>query len=185
MLVLALDVATVVGWAVYDTDRPPSAIISGSFRVIGETPFLRVRDMRSKLPPIIKEHRPDFAVIEAPMEVAPRFAKKGKADLLGGEEGGETTINSKTIAVLNRYAGAAAMAVMGQNVPCAEVAARTWQTIIPSQIVGKPKQRAKAYCDMLKIVSPNMDSRDACVMAIWAAGHCQELKMIERQRAAA
>lgn len=182
MLILGLDVATVTGWAVYNTSTAPSAILSGSFRLIGETPLAKVRMMRSKLPELLRQHKPDFAAIEAPMEVAPRF-KRATTGLLGqGEE--ETTINSKTIAVLNRFAGAAEMAVLGHNVPCVEVAARTWQTIIPAHIQGKPKERARAYCDMLKIVSPNMDSRDACIIAIWAAGRCQELKMLERARAA-
>lgn len=183
MIILGLDIATTTGWAVYDTDKTPSAIISGSFKLQGDTPFERVRYMRSHLPKLIKEHRPDFAAIEAPLEIAPRF-KKAKTDLLGSEEQ-ETTINSKTIAILNRYAGAAEMAVMGNNIPCVEVRAQTWQTIIPKNIKGKPKQRAKAFCDMLKIVSPNMDSRDACVIAMWAKGHCQELKLMQRAGQAA
>jgi len=182
MLILGLDVATITGWSVFDTDRPPSAIISGSFKLQGGSPFERVRYMRSHLPKIIKEHRPDFAAIEAPLEIAPRFTKK-HTDLLG-QEVQETTINSKTIAILNRYVGAAEMAVMGNNIPCIEVRAQTWQTIIPKTITGKPKQRAQQFCDMLKIASPNMDSRDACIIAYWAAGHCQELKLLERARAA-
>ncbi|MCV0371647.1 hypothetical protein [Filomicrobium sp.] len=182
-LILGLDIATTTGWAIYDTDKTPSAIVSGSFRLQGATPFERVRYMRSHLPRLIKEHRPSFAAIEAPMEIAPRFTR-AKKDMLGEQEQ-ETTINSKTIAVLNRYAGAAEMAVMGNNIPCVEVAARTWQTIIPKHIKGKPKQRAKAFCDMHRIVSPNMDSRDACIIAMWAAGHCQELKLMRRTGRAA
>lgn len=183
MKIMGLDIATNVGWALYNTDSTPSAIVSGSFRLQGDTPFERVRFMRSQLPRLIKEHRPDFVAIEAPMEIAPRF-KKTKSDLLGEQEQ-ETTINSKTIAVLNRYAGAAEMAVMGNNIPCVEVRPQTWQTIIPKTIKGKPKQRAKAFCDMHRIVSPNMDSRDACVIAMWAAGHCQELKLMQRTGQAA
>lgn len=183
MKVLGLDVATVTGWAVYDLDRPPSAIVSGSIRMEGDTAFDKVACLRHRLPKIIKEHRPDFAAVESPMEFAPSF-KKVKRTLLGEEEQ-TSTINSKTIAVLNRLAGAAEMAVLGQNVPCVSVAARTWQAIIPGHITGKPKQRAKAYCDMLRIVSPNMDSRDACVIALWAAGHAQEFKMIKMAREAA
>jgi Holliday junction resolvasome RuvABC endonuclease subunit len=182
MLILGLDVATVTGWAVYDTDRPPSAIVSGSIKLLGDTAFDRVCYMRKTLPRLIKEHRPDFSAIESPMEFAPAFKKKSKT--MFGEEDQGTTINSKTIAVLNRYAGAAEMAVLGQNIPCVSVAAKTWQAIIPSQFKGKPKQRASAYCDMLKIVSPNIDSRDACIIAIWAAGHAQEFKLLQRERAA-
>lgn len=183
MIILGLDIATTTGWAVFDTDRPPSSIISGSFKLQGDSPFERVRYMRSHLPKLIKEHRPDFAAIEAPLEIAPRFTKK-RTDLLGQEEQ-ETTINSKTIAILNRYVGAAEMAVMGNNIPCIEVRAQTWQTVIPRHVKGAPKQRAKAYCDMLRIDSPNMDSRDACIIALWAAGHAQELKLMQRARAAA
>lgn len=181
-LILGLDVATVTGWALYDTDKGVSAIESGSIRLVGSDAFERVVDMRHKLPRLIRERKPDFAAIEEPLKIAPRF-KKVRRDMLGQEETGETTINSKTIADLNEYAGAATMAVLGQNVPCIRVRPQTWQTIIPKSIIGKPKQRAKAYCEMLKIVSPNMDSRDACIIAIWAAGHCQELKLMARAAA--
>lgn len=181
MLVLGLDVATTTGWALYDTDKGVSAIESGSIKLMGSDAFDRVVDMRHKLPRLIRERKPDFAAIEAPLEFAPQFKKKKKS-LLGEDEEG-TTINSKTISMLGRLAGAATMAVLGQNVPCIEVRSQTWQTIIPKNIAGKPKQRARAYCEMLKIVSPNMDSRDACIIAIWAAGHCQELKLMARAAA--
>jgi Holliday junction resolvasome RuvABC endonuclease subunit len=158
-------------------------MLSGSIKLVGASAFEKVVDMRHKLPRLVREHRPDFAAVEAPLEFAPQFKKMTKT-IFGEEEETSTTINSKTIALLNRLSGAAIMAVIGQNVPCVEVRPQTWQTIIPGELRGKPKQRAKAYCDMLRIVSPNMDSRDACVIALWAAGHCQELKMIERARAA-
>lgn len=184
-LILALDIASTTGWALYDTDLPPSAMQSGSMKFLGQSAHEKVADMRRKLPRLIKEHRPDFVVYEAPLEVAPRFVKKGKTNLLGDADEVETTINSRTISMLGRLAGAGEMAVLGQNIPCAEVRAQTWQTVIPRTIAGKPKQRAKAYCDMLRIVSPNMDSRDACVIALWAAGHCQELRMLQRAKEAA
>lgn len=182
MKVMGIDVATNTGWAVYDLDQTPSGIVSGSIKLQGASAFDKVCHLRRTIPRLLKEHRPDFAAIEAPMEFAPAFKKKSKT--MYGEEEQGTTINSKVIAVLNRYAGATEMAVLGQNIPCVSVAARTWQTIIPSQITGKPKQRASAYCDMLKIVSPNIDSRDACIIAIWAAGHAQEFKLLQRERAA-
>jgi Holliday junction resolvasome RuvABC endonuclease subunit len=183
VIILALDVASTIGWAVHDTNRAPSAMQSGSIKLVGDGAFEKVIDMRRKLPRLIRQQCPDFAAVEAPLEFAPQF-KKARKTIFGEDEEVSTTINSKTIAMLNRLSGAAIMAVIGQNVPCAEVRPQTWQTVIPDQFRGKPKQRAKAYCDMLRIVSPNMDSRDACVIAIWAAGHCQELKMLERARAA-
>lgn len=178
MKILSLDVASKLGWAVYDVDKTPSAILSGSIKLEGDGSFEKAHDMRRKLPKLIRDHRPDFVVMEAPLEFAPQF-KKTRQTLLGEEEI-TSTINSKTIAMLNRLAGAAQMAVQGQNVPCIEVRPQTWQSVIPRSITGKPKQRVQAFCEMLRIVSPNMDSRDACVIAYWAAGHCQELKLMSR-----
>ncbi|TWG90343.1 Holliday junction resolvasome RuvABC endonuclease subunit [Mesorhizobium sp. J18] len=183
MIILGLDVATKLGWAVYDTSKTPSSIISGSIKLEGDNAFEKAQDMRRKLPKLIREHQPDFAAMEAPLEFAPQF-KKMQRTLLGEEET-TSTINSKTIAMLNRLAGAAQMAVQGQNVRCIEVRPQTWQTIIPKTITGKPKQRAQQFCDMLKIVSPNMDARDAAIIAYWAAGHCQELRLLQRAREAA
>lgn len=178
MKILSLDVASKLGWALFDVDKTASGIVSGSIKLEGASSFDKAEDMRRKLPKLIREHRPDFAVMEAPLEFAPQF-KKVKQTLLGEEEV-SSSINPRTIAMLNRLAGAAQMAVQGQNVPLIEVRPQTWQSIIPRSITGKPKQRVQAFCDMLRIVSPNMDSRDACVIAYWAAGHCQELKLMSR-----
>lgn len=181
MIILALDVATACGWAIHDTIKNPSAIRSGSIRFVGETAFEKVADMRHKLPKLLREAKPDFVAIEAPLAIIPQFTKKTKT--MFGEQEETTTINPGTVLQLNRLAGAAQMVVQGQNIRCVEVRPQTWQTIIPKHIKGATKARAKAYCDMLGIVSPNNDSRDACVIALWAAGHCQEIKLMERATA--
>lgn len=181
MLILSLDVASTTGYAVFDTDRPPSAIVSGSLKFVGSNAFEKVQDMRRKLPRLVREHKPDFCAIEAPLAFVPSFTKKKRG--LFGEEEETSTINPGTIMQLNRLAGAAQMVVQGQNVRCVEVRPQTWQSVIPKSFTGPTKKRAKDYCDSLKIVSPNMDSRDACIIAIWAAGHAQELKMMERASA--
>lgn len=182
MRVMGLDPATSLGWALYDTDRAPSAIVAASVRFDGENGFAKVSDIRRKLPKLIREHHPDFIAIEAPLEIAPQFKKKTKT-MFGDEVEETTTINSRTIAQLNKISGADCMVVMGQNIPCVEVRAQTWQTIIPKTYQGTTKARAKAYCDSLKISAGNIDARDAAVIALWAAGHCQQLKMLERARA--
>lgn len=181
MRVLALDVATVTGWALYDTSRPVSAIVSGSVKFTGENAFQKVADMRRKLPKLIREHRPDFCAIEAPLTIIPQY-RKVKADLLGEKEE-VATINAGTVMQLNRLAGAAQICVSGQNVPCTEVPPRTWQSIIPKSIQGPPKSRVKQFLDTLKVVAPNADARDASAIAIWCAGHCQQLKILERATA--
>lgn len=181
MIILALDIATTTGFAVFDTDRPPSSMLSGSIKFIGSTAFEKIHDMRRKLPKLIRQHQPEFVAIEAPLAFVPQFRKKTKT--MFGEEEETSTINPGTIMQLNRLSGAAQMVIQGQNLPCVEVRPQTWQRIIPANIKGPTKKRAAAYCDMLKIVSPNMDSRDACIIALWAAGHCAERKMLERARA--
>lgn len=182
MRIMAIDPATSLGWALMDTDRPPSAIECGTLKFTGENAFAKVSDIRRKLPKLVRDLKPDFVAIEAPLEIAPQFKKKTKT-MFGDETEEVTTINSRTIAQLNKISGAVCMVVLGQNIPCVEVRAQTWQTVIPKSFQGKPKARAKAFCDSLKIVAPNIDTRDAAVIAIWAAGHCQELRMMERARA--
>jgi Holliday junction resolvasome, endonuclease subunit len=183
MLILGLDVASKLGWAIFDTESKPSAMLSGSIKLEGANAFEKTQDMRRKLPKLIREHQPAFAAMEAPLTFIPQFKKKTRT-LMGVEE--ETsTINANTIMQLNWLAGAAEMVVLGQNVPCTLVSPRTWQSIIPDHIRGAPKQRAKAYCDMLRIDSPNIDSRDACIIALWAAGHAQEFKLMQRAEVAA
>lgn len=183
MIILALDVASKIGWAAYDTDRPVSAIISGSIRLDGKTPWEKLRSMRSELPKVLKRYQPDFCAIEAPLQFAPQF-KKQRKDMLGDGEAVETTINSKTIAQLNWLAGGATMIVMGKNIPCEQVGPKTWQTVIPAGVKGPPKKRVELLCKMLNINSPNMDSRDAAIMAVWAAGHSQTLKLAKREHVA-
>lgn len=188
MRVMGLDPAKSLGWALYDTDRGPSAIECGSITLgpAGAPGFDVVKEVRRQLPKLIRGLAPDFVAVEAPLEIAPRFEKKqGKARGLlpvsDQDQPGETTINTKTIALLNRISGAVSLVVMGQNIPCCEVRAQTWQRILPKNIPGDTKKRAKAYCDTLKIAqATNVDKRDAAVIAIWAASYAQEIKMMER-----
>jgi hypothetical protein len=181
MKVLGLDVATKTGWAVYDLKRPVSAIRAGSFTCIGDTVFDMLWDMRTKLPPILREHAPDFVAIEAPLEHAPKFKKMVKT--LYGEEEVEASMSVATIAMTNRLCGCAAGIVMGLNIPSVEVRAQTWQSkTIPKSIVGPPKKRVSLFCTAMKIAGGNADARDAALIALWCAGHCQELKTIQNAR---
>lgn len=177
MIIGALDVATQTGWAFYDLDRPPSAIVCGSFKCTGDGAFEKVSTMRQKLPLILRKYRPDFVAIEAPLDNIKPF-KKTKQTLFGVEETG-LTMNPKTITQLNRLAGAAQTVVEGFNIQCIEVRPQTWQTILPKS-PGSTKDRAKAFCETVGIEGGNMDSRDAAAIAIWAAGRCQELKLMAR-----
>lgn len=179
MIIGALDVASKTGWAIYDTDRPVSAIICGSFVCEGQGAFAKVSSMRQKLPGILRKYQPDFVAIEAPLSRIIQH-KKIKKDMLGQEEV-VSTINPATVMQLNRLAASAQTIVEGFNIPCCEVAPRTWQTLIPKSIAGKDsKARVRFYCESLNIEGGNADSRDAAVLALYAAGHAQELKLLQR-----
>ena len=180
MIIMALDPATNIGWAVYDigtstSHQRPSSIECGSFNLGKGSAFEKVKAVRALLPPLIKKYQPDFIVFEMPLSIIPKFEKKGK-DLAGDTE--TTTINAGTILQLNRISGAVQAVIEGFRIPCEEVRAQTWQSIIPKNIrADNPKKRAALFCDMLNIVGKNNDARDAAVIALWAAGRSQELKL--------
>lgn len=192
-IVGGFDPAGGFGYAFYDTDKPPAAVVSGSLKLEGDNIVDKLVDLRVRLIPILKEYRPAFVGIESPFKFAPRYQKKAKPDLLtgivppptGNEEMG---MNPGTISDCGQIAGAATMACLTWNIRCRQVTPREWQVVIPKTIwsqftgEGAPKKRVKAYCDTLRIVSPNIDSRDAALIAIWTAGHAVELKMLEHAR---
>jgi Holliday junction resolvasome RuvABC endonuclease subunit len=173
--ILALDPATVIGWSLYDTENPISAIQCGSITLEGKGAFEKVKSVRHLLPKLIREHQPDFIVFESPLSHIPQF-KKSKTNMLGEEET-SSTINAGTILQLNRISGAVQAIIEGFNIPCEEVRPMTWQTVIPKKIKGGTKDRVRQFCDMFNIIGKNADARDAAVIALWAAGRSQILKL--------
>jgi hypothetical protein len=98
----------------------------------------------------------------------------------------DETINPMTISDLGQIAGCATGIVLCWNARCQQIPPRSWQVVIPSRIhvmfagEGAPKKRAKHYCDELGIISPNIDSRDAALIALHTANKAQEVKMLAR-----
>lgn len=85
MKILPLDVATEVGWSMVDTDEPPSGWPLGHFRCDGKEPWEKSSSLRAGLREVIKKHgKPDIAIIEMPLQVAPQYSRKPKEDLIGG-----------------------------------------------------------------------------------------------------
>lgn len=173
--IMALDPASTIGWSLYDTESPISAIQCGSITLEGKGAFEKVKSVRTLLPKLIKEHQPDFIVFESPLSHIPQF-KKSKMNMLGEEET-STTINAGTILQLNRISGAVQCVIEGFRIPCEEVRPMSWQSIIPKNIKGGTKDRVRQFCDMFQIIGKNADARDAAVIAIWAAGRSQVLKL--------
>jgi hypothetical protein len=201
MRIMGIDSDGAFGWALYDTHKPPSAIESGSLNLDPKDDIVnKLIELRVRFVPIVKELQPTFAGVEKPAEYLPKYPVKegaGPDDLMSPLERSKAQAEGKVqwkeqstkgITVTNQIAGAATVLFLCWNVRCIQVAPKSWQTIIPKSFKaqvggpGAPKKWAKSYCDSLKIQSPNQSSRDACLIALWTAGHAQELKMIERAR---
>lgn len=97
-----------------------------------------------------------------------------------GNKPPEMTMNAAGVIMLNRLAAAIHLIVEGFKIPCEEVRPMTWQTIIPKQYKGSTKDRVRQYCDAMRIIGKNMDARDAAIIALWAAGRAQTLKLAKR-----
>lgn len=203
MRILALDVATKTGWALYDTNKPVSSIQSGSFNIENANTIVdKLWAIRNGVPPLMREHQPDYVVVEAPLNFAPQYEKKPKRDMITQVEPQQTseaprsTISPNTISELSQMAGCATGVVMGFNVDCCQVRPQDWQRIIPRDIYDRyptwimqgskkkkdetaTKKRVKDFCDRLHIASPNMDSRDACIIAVWGSTQSKQLKIAE------
>lgn len=191
-IVLGLDPAGNFGWAAYDPDKPFSAIESDSLKLQGETVFDKIFQLRAEFVPLLRQYKPVFAGLESPFKFAPRFKKEPRRNMLTGvveQQGEESSINPATISDCGQIAGAATALCLAWNVHCCQFQPRTWQAIIPKNIYsqfsgeGAPKKRAKAFCDALRINSPNIDSRDAALIAIYTAG-CREFKLMQAKVAA-
>lgn len=180
--ILTFDQSTKInGWALYDTDNPISAIRSGSFVLSGDTISEKIRSLRHHVRAIIKAENPDFCVFEAPADDV-RSYEKTKTDMYG-QTTVESAINARSSLMLHDIAGALEVIILGCGLECERVRPQTWQVVIPKTIKGKgkgkeaTKDRVRQYCDMLSIIGKNADARDAAIIAIWAAGRSQVLKL--------
>jgi hypothetical protein len=205
MRIMGIDSDKAFGWALYDTDKPASAIESGSLNLTGDDITELLTDLRVRAVPLVKELQPDFVGIEDPMWMLKKYPDKGKKgkgkqeDMLSPLELRQAVAEGKvkpqfkdqsptSAFVQHEIAGGITTMFLCWNIRVKRVAANTWQTVIPASIrtqfdgEGASKKRAQQFCNSLKIQSPNQSSRDACLIALWTAGHAQELKMIERAR---
>lgn len=171
MLILGLDPASSFGWAFYDTKLPYTAIESGKLE-LPKGDDIRIFDkifaIRVMLFPFLRGdmtagRRPDFVAVEGPLAI--------------------TLKDSAVTSTAGQVAGATTMAVLAYNIECEQVLPQTWRTIIPKRIVQRfpttkdmeddertkrNKAMVKMMLDELGVVSPNIDSRDAAAIAIWA-----------------
>lgn len=195
MIILALDISSSMGWAAYDTDRHISAIVNGTIDLRNkgatgvETRMLMRREIDLQVCKLIDKLRPDVAFLEQPLNfIGETGGKPKRAPLLKAagfedeESGGKGGPNANTAFLLNQMFAVADTVCRHKCSAVYEVAPRTWQSIT-KQFHGDTKDRSIALCEQLGIeLTPTTkkakgDAADGCCIAIWGAGHCQELKL--------
>jgi hypothetical protein len=86
-VILALDVATVTGWSLFDTETTYSQIKLGKFRCEGKEIWEKAASLRDNIREIRKAHnRIDFGVIEMPLTISPQYQKKEREDFASGAD---------------------------------------------------------------------------------------------------
>ncbi len=210
MIILGLDVATGTGWCIYDTKRPESTICGViDLRLDDKQKKMTGMEKRRLMRPaldkelcdLVKKWKPDVACIEQPLNFIgkvepsekpmPLFAAEKpsfKAQNQKKKGGGP---NADTAFMLNQFFAVADTICRHYVKRVIEVAPTTWQTLTKS-FPGDTKERSIAFCRMHGINIPGGltkpqrgDAADAAVIAYWAAGKAQELKMLERAEVAA
>lgn len=191
MIILALDIATNTGWAVYDPARPNATVcgaIDLSVKGAKDMTGMEVRRlMRPKMDEaicrLIDQWRPDVACLEQPLNFIgkgepgekpmPLFKGGGPTKAPKKQAGGP---NANTAFMLNQLFAVADTVCAHKVDLTLEVAPTTWQTLTKS-FPGSTKERSIAYCRALRIqIPPSLnkvatgDAADAVVIAIWAAG---------------
>lgn len=83
--IISLDIATATGWSFRDCDETYSAMPCGARKLEGEI-MDKCSQLRSLIRELYREYKPNYFVWEAPLEVAPRYAKKEKRTLFTGSD---------------------------------------------------------------------------------------------------
>lgn len=203
MKIMTFDVASACGWSVWDMDRSEASMVTGCIR----TPSFpkgtagqivrggKRRSLFEQIPPLFRLHKPDAVVIEAPLDNVVRFKKTGKRDLLTGaaaDNGVEVSGMNPAAAFLPHQLFALvdtfAMAFCKSNV--FEVRPQSWQAILkPYKHAGNTKAQSIEACRVLRISLPSQawakdNAADAAMIAVWAKGHLQQLKLLQRAKEA-
>lgn len=204
MLILSLDIATSTGWSAYDTNKHPSSIECGALNLSLSkdiTGLERRRLMRRMIDEevcgLFDRFHPDVACLEQPLNYikaasskpkpVPMFKGDPRPAQEGDEKGGP---NADTVLLLNQIYAVADTVCRHKARIVVDVAPKSWQ-VLTKNYPGDTKERSIAFCRALGIILPpdlnkkeRGDAADACVISQWAAGHCQELKLMDRAKAA-
>lgn len=187
MRIIGLDIASTTGCALYDTDKPVSAIEAWSFRLQGHRHEQKAANTGPEMVRIIRQYKPHFIAVEAPLKNIIQH-KKQRSDL-GGEHT-EATINPASVILPNQLVGAALAVIAAYRLPWVIISELSWR----KQFLGFSRQRGwgrddykracRTRCDQLKIVCTNNDQADAVGVA-FAAPSTDVFKQVRNQREAA
>jgi hypothetical protein len=192
MIILAFDQSIRnTGWALYDTNRPLSAIEVGSFSSAPEARMEHEEKLAifgRALKRLFVSRRPEFCAWEAAEDFIRRYDNVPKADLAGRSPAPAVTVNPDQL-VLRDIQGQIRQACIDWKVQYEKVAPATWRVAFLGKGNGRlsrdaSKKAAIDRCGQIKVPVTNGDQAEAVGVAFWASSHCQSVKLLERARAA-
>ena len=200
MKILALDVATNTGWAVYDTDRHESAITCGTLSLSKAIPKgSKVTDRRhiataaldEALCRLVAAYRPDYAIVELPLGRIESHTRKSKGMFADHDDGNQSGgPNADTVLMLNQLFATATCVIRHKVSGFETVSPRTWQVAITKGLPGSStKDRSMAFVSAIGVQYPptlnkkdKEDAADAVCLAVWCYRNSQHLKILQAAR---
>ncbi|PWJ80613.1 Holliday junction resolvasome RuvABC endonuclease subunit [Pseudaminobacter salicylatoxidans] len=174
MLILAFDQSIArTGWALYE---PPShsSMMIGSFTSRPETGMTteeKTAIFCDEIEKLFRAHKPQFVIWEAAAEVIRSFAKQGKEDLLGQHKVQGVTVNADQL-ILRDIQGHIRHAARARRIPYEAVQPKTWRAaILKNGNLGRDeaKNKAREFCQMLRISVKNDDQAEAVCISLFGA----------------
>ena len=184
MLILAFDQSIArTGWCLYE---PPShtSMLIGSFTSRPDK-NMSTEEKTAIFCDEFKEYKPRFVIWEAATEIIRSFARKTKEDLAGPTKAPPMTVNADQL-ILRDIQGHIRHATRARRIPYEPVNPKTWRAAILKNgnlSRDEAKQRAKAFCQMLRIPAKNEDQAEAVCIALYGAT-TQTFRMTQTRAAA-
>lgn len=184
-MVLGLDVATVTGFAWYDTKASKSSVKTGLIKATGENAEEKAASLAIQLVAILKVERPDFVAIEQPMRNIKSF-RKTKTDLAGVKD--EATINPNALQLEGLVCAAVAI-VSAYRISWETIPSATWRKVFlgmgrsPGFDRAAWKKAAIDRCRAFRIDVKSADAAEAVGIAI-AGASTQTFRLMQARQAA-
>lgn len=171
MLILGCDIATVSGFALFDTRKDVSAIEAWSVQVKGNCHEAKAAQLGWVLHQIVRDKKPDLIAVEQPLKNIKQYDKI-KTDLAGTHK--SKTVSPSTVILPNQLAGAVMGIIGAMGKPWVTIPPETWRATFLG--FGRKKgwsrddwkRAARKQCQMEGIAVTNNDQSDAVGVAIAA-----------------